>query len=106
VDFITPIQTGWYAFNWAAEKIAGGTFQAMTWSGAVCIVLSVVVLGAILARRWPWWAASLMAGALTCASVSQHTLLWYNPWGVFLLTVVAWAGAMAPVTTAGVGRNN
>lgn len=97
VDFVTPIQTGWFVLNWAAEKVGGDTFQAMTWSGAVSIVLTTAILGLMLARRWPGWAAALVAGSIACATVSQHTILWYNPWGVFLLAVVAWAGAVAPV---------
>ena len=99
--FVTPIQTSWYVWNWAAERLAGGNFQAMTWSGAASIVISILVLTLILARRWPWWAAVLVAGAISCASVSQHTLLWYNPWGVVLLATVAWAGAIAPVLRRG-----
>lgn len=97
VDFITPIQTGWYVLNGLAEKAGGGTFQAMTLSGAACTILSLVALLGMLSRRWPLPVAALVAGALVFATVSQHTLLWYNSWGVVLLAVVAWAGALAPV---------
>jgi hypothetical protein len=97
VDFITPAQAGWYGLNWLSEKAAGGTFQGMTAGGAASIVISFAVLMGMLARRWPLPAAALVAGTLVCATVSQHTLWWYNPWGVVLLTVVAWAGAVAPV---------
>ena len=97
VDFITPIQTGWYVFNWAAEKFGDGTFQAMTLSGAACIVLATLLLGRMLLVRWPGWAAAIVTSAIVNATVAQHTLLWYNPWGVILLAVVAWGGAVAPV---------
>lgn len=97
VDFVTPIQTGWYAFNWAAEKLGGGTFQAMTLSGAACIVLATLLLGRMLLARWPVWAAAIVTSAVVNATVAQHTLLWYNPWGVVLLAMVAWGGAIAPV---------
>ncbi|RXK55282.1 hypothetical protein ESB00_05125 [Oleiharenicola lentus] len=97
VDFITPAQAGWYFLNWASEKVGGGTFQAMTLGGAASILISYAVLLGMLARRWSLPAAAVMAGGLVCATVSQHTLWWYNPWGVICLTVVAWAGAVAPV---------
>lgn len=97
VDFITPIQTGWYVLNGLAEKAGDGTFQAMTLSGAACILISLAVLLWMLSRRWPLPVAALMVGSLVFASVSQHTLLWYNSWGVVLLAVVAWGGAIAPV---------
>lgn len=97
VDFISPAQAGWYFWSWAAEKTAGGTFQGMTTAGAASIVVSFAAFCWVLARRWPWPAAVLMAGALVCMTVSQHTLLWYNPWGVVWLVIAAWAGAVAPV---------
>lgn len=97
VDFITPIQTGWYFLNSLAERIAGGTFQAMTWSGAVSIVVSALVLMGILSRRWPVVASAIISAALVCGTVTQHTILWYNPWGVVLLAVVTWGCALAPV---------
>lgn len=97
VDFVSPTQAGWFVLNWAAEKIAGGTFQAMTMGGAASIVISFAVFCWILGRRWPWPAAALMAGALVATTVSQHTLLWYNPWGVVWLVAASWCTAMAPV---------
>lgn len=97
VDFVTPIQTGWYLLNGLAEKAGGGTFQAMTLSGAACTLISLAALLGMLSRRWPLPAAAVVAGALVCGSVSQHTLIWYNSWGVVLVAVVAWAGAVAPV---------
>ena len=97
VDFITPAQAGWYFLNWSAERLGGGTFQGMTLGGAAGILVALAVFTAVLARRWPLPAAMLVAGALVCSTVSQHTLLWYNPWGVVWLLVAAWAGAVAPV---------
>lgn len=97
VDFVIPIQTGWFLFNRAAEKIAGGTFQAMTWSAAVCTLLATFGLGGMLLRRWPTCPAIIVTAAIVCATVIQHTIFWYNPWGVVLLAVVAWGGAVAPV---------
>ncbi len=100
-DFVVPIQTGWFVFNWAAEKIAGGTFQAMTWSAAVCTALATFGLGGMLLRRWPVGPAVIVTAAIVYATVCQHTIFWYNPWGVVLLAIVAWAGAVAPVWRRG-----
>lgn len=97
VDFVTPAQAGWYFFNWLWGKVAGGTFQGMTVGGAVCILMSLALFLGILSRRWPLPASAVVTGALVCATVSQHTLWWYNPWGVVLLAAVAWCGAIAPV---------
>jgi hypothetical protein len=97
VDFITPIQTGWYYLNLLAEKAAGGTFQAMTWSGAASVLLSALMLMGVLSRRWPLGPSAVVAGSVICATVVQHTIFWYNPWGVVLMAVVTWAAAVAPV---------
>lgn len=97
VDFITPIQTGWYHLNGLAEKLGGGTYQGMTWAGAVSTMLAAAVLFWMLAWRWTPGVAAAVAGALVCATTAQHTILWYNPWGVVWLSVAAWAGAVAPV---------
>src|SRR6478609_5221083 len=97
VDFIVPIQTGWFLFNWAAEKVAGGTFQAMTWSAAASTMIATFVLGGMLLRRWPVGPAVIVAAAIVSATVCQHTIFWYNPWGVVLLAVASWGAAVAPV---------
>jgi hypothetical protein len=97
VDFISPIQTGWYVLNGLAEKAGGGTFQAMTLGGAACTLVSLAALMGLLARRWSLPLAAVVAGGLVAATASQHTLIWYNSWGVVLVAVAAWAGAMAPV---------
>lgn len=96
VDFVTPMQAGVFLFNAWAEKI-GGTFQGMTWGAAISGILALAALFGMLSRRWPLPAAALVAGGLVCATMTQHTLFWYNPWGVTLVTIVAWAGAVAPV---------
>jgi hypothetical protein len=97
VDFISPAQAGWFFLNRTAEQLGGGTYLGMTLGGAAAILVALAVFTGMLARRWPPPAAMLVAGALVCATVSQHTLLWYNPWGVVWLVVAAWAGAVAPV---------
>lgn len=97
VDFVTPMQAGVFLINAWAEKIGGGTFQGMTWGAAISGLLALAALFGVLARRWPLPVAALVAGGLVCATMTQHTLFWYNPWGVTLVTVVAWAGAVAPV---------
>lgn len=97
VDFVTPIQTGTFLFNGWAERAGGGTYQAMTLGAAGLIVLSVVGLAAMFARRWPAWVAGMAAGALTVMSASQHTIIWHNCLGALGLVVVAWATAVAPV---------
>ncbi len=97
VDFVTPMQAGVFLFNAWAEKIGGGTFQGMTWGAVISGILALAALFGMLSRRWPLPAAVLVVGGLVCATMTQHTLFWYNPWGVTLVTVVAWAGAVAPV---------
>ena len=97
VDFVTPMQAGVFLMNMGAEKIGGGTFQGMTWGAAISGLLVLAALFGMLACRWPLRAAAIVAGGLVCAIMTQHTLFWYNPWGVALVTVVAWAGAVAPV---------
>ena len=44
VDFISPIQAGWYWLNSWAEKMGDGTFQAMTLGGIGCTLISMAVL--------------------------------------------------------------
>ncbi len=97
VDFISPIQAGWYFLNSRVEKMGDGTFQAMTLGGIGCTLISMAVLLWILSRRWPVIVAAAVVSALVSASVGQHTIIWYNAWGVVLLAVAAWAGAIAPV---------
>lgn len=97
VDFVTPMQAGVFLMNMGAEKVGGGTFQGMTWGAAISGLVALAVLFGMLVRRWPLPAAALVSGGLVCAIMTQHTLFWYNPWGVALVTVVAWAGAVAPV---------
>lgn len=97
VDFITPIQTGWYFLNGLAEKIGGGTYQGMTLAGAACTLAALAGLFWMLTRRWSAGISAVVAGAVVCATAAQHTILWYNSWGVILLVVAAWAGAIAPV---------
>lgn len=97
VDFVTPMQAGVFLVNSWAEKIGGGSFQGMTWGAAISGIIALAALFGMLSRRWPLPAAALVAGGLVCATMTQHTLFWYNPWGVTLVIVVAWAGAVAPV---------
>ncbi len=101
VDFVTPIQTGTFLFNGWAERAGGGTYQAMTWGAAGLILLGVVGLGLMFARRWPAWVAVLAAAGLTIMSASQHTIVWHNAVGALGLVVVAWAAALAPVPRRG-----
>lgn len=100
-DFVTPIQAGTFLFNAWAERMGDGSYQAMTRGAAVLILLGVVGLGWMLARRWPTWIALLAAAALTTMSASQHTIIWHNAVGALCLVVVAWAAAVAPVWRRG-----
>jgi hypothetical protein len=97
VDFVTPIQSGTFWLNALPERLGGGTYQAMTLGAAALIILSLVTLAWLLARRLPWWAAIVLAGAVVIGSASQHTIIWYNSVGVLCLAVAAWGGAIAPV---------
>ena len=97
VDINTPLQSLSYLLNFYAERLFGGTYQAMTMGNGVFIVLSVVALFAMLLRRFSVAAAAVMTGTLIVGSLSQHTVIWYNGIGVMTLAAIGWAGAMAPV---------
>ncbi len=97
VDFLTPIQAGFLGMNWLAEKTGGGTYLGMTRAAAALIVLSGAGLTLMLSRRWPVWAAGLVALAVTVAGPAQHTILWHNALGLVALALVVWSAAIAPV---------
>jgi len=97
VDFTTPAQSASFLGNYWAEKIGGGTYQGMTRGAAALIIVMVGTLALVLARRWqPGWAIGLAVSVAVC-SASQHTIIFYNPIGVFALALVAWGFAIAPV---------
>jgi hypothetical protein len=97
VDFATPIQSGLFIGNLAAERAFGGTLLAMTWGAAVAIVAAATGLTLLFARRWPVWLSALVSTGVVVGSLSQHTILWHNALGVGYLAAVAWSGAVAPV---------
>lgn len=95
VDFVTPIQSGLFLLNWAAERLGGGTFQGMVRGGAVFVLALAAGLAWAYQRRWPALGALVVAGAVACGSAAQHTLIWHNTVGVACLALVAWQGALA-----------
>jgi hypothetical protein len=97
VDFTTPIQSGIFLLNGWAERLFGGTYQAMTVGGALLIVASFAALAGMLARRWPVWAAGVMAAAVVCGAPVQHTIVWHNSLGAICLAVAALSSALAPL---------
>jgi len=97
VDFGTPIQSGMFLFNFAAERIGGGTYVGMTWGAAVVAVAAIFGLGLMLARRWRPPLAMFVAGAVVIGTVSQHTIIFYNALGVLALALVTWSFALAPL---------
>ncbi len=97
VDFLTPIQTGTFLFNGWAEKLAGGTYQAMTWGAALLVVLSLPLLAGVLSRRWSVGPAVAVAGAVVCMTVAQHTIIWHNCVGAICLAVATCTAAVSPV---------
>ncbi len=96
-DFVTPIQTGVFLVNGAAETVFGSTYRGMTRGALVLTALSFLAMVAVLARGFGVGAAVLLGAALTWLTHAQHTIIWYNATGVLLLALVAWSGAMAPV---------
>ncbi|HWA26781.1 MAG TPA: hypothetical protein VG734_14075 [Lacunisphaera sp.] len=96
VDFATPIQAGFFGLSWLVEKAGGTTYLALARGAAGLIILMGGGFVALLARRWPGWAAAVVALAVTLASASQHTILWHNSLGVGCLALVAWTTAVAP----------
>lgn len=98
VDFTTPIQAGFLGLNWLIERAGGGTYAALTRGAALLIVAAGMLLPALLgARRWPWWAAVVVGGAIAISAPSQHTILWHNALGVVALAAAGWAVAAEPV---------
>jgi hypothetical protein len=97
VDFATSIQAGFLALNRGIELVGGGGYRALTWGGAGLIVLQLVVLSGLLARRWPAGVSWTLGVVLAVAGASQHTILWHNTLGVFCLALVAWSTACHPV---------
>lgn len=97
VDYTTPGQIGSFLLNYAAERLGGGTYLGMTRGAAGLIIVSVVLLSLMLARRWPPALAVLTAGAITISSASQHTIIFYNPLGVLAMALVLWSFATAPL---------
>lgn len=96
-DFATPIQAGFFALHWVAEKTLGGNFQALTRGAALGTGLAAALLVTLLARRFSPWLAALAGVAVLGGSMSQHTILWHNSLGVGALAAVAWSAALAPV---------
>lgn len=97
VDFTTPAQSATFALNHLAERLGGGTYVGMTWGAAALIVLVAVGLTLLLARRWPPLLAAVFVAAIVACSASQHTIIFYNPIGVFAMALVVWSFAVAPL---------
>ncbi len=97
VDFTTPAQSATFALNHLAERLGGGSYVGMTWGAAALIVLMAVVLTLVLARRWPAVLAAVFVAAIVVCSGSQHTIVFYNPIGVFAMALVVWSFAVAPL---------
>ncbi len=99
VDFGTAIQSVSLWVNAQAERMFGGTFQAMTAGNGVFIaalLLGVVgMLGA--SGRLAWRHVLALGAAIVIGAATQHTIVWYNAIGVGTLAMVAWSGALAPV---------
>lgn len=97
VDFLTPIQSATFLFNGWAERLGGGTYQAMTLGCAVLAVAATVLLHGLLVRVWSPGVALAVAGAVVAGTLVQHTIVWHNGLGVVSLAMVVWAGAAAPL---------
>jgi hypothetical protein len=97
VDFKSPMQAGFLGLNSLVERLGGGTYGGLTRGAAALIALSTVGLALLLARRWPAWAAVLVACAVTVSGASQHTIIVHNALGILYLAVATWSAACAPV---------
>lgn len=97
VDFATPAQSATFALNRLAEWAGGGSYVGLTRGAAALIVLVGVSLVLLLARRWPPMLAAVFGFAIVACSASQHTIIFYNPIGVFAMALVVWSFAVAPV---------
>lgn len=94
VDFVTPIQSGLFLFNWLAETWGGGSFLGMVRGGAVFTLVTLTGLWFVLTRRLAAGPALLIAIAVTAGSAAQHTIIWHNTVGVFCLALAAWGAAI------------
>lgn len=97
VDFATPAQSAALLLNHVVERLGGGTYIGMTWGAAALIAVAAVGLLLLLGRRWPWPLAAVLTAAIVACSASQHTILFYNPIGVFAMALVVWSFAIAPL---------
>jgi hypothetical protein len=97
VDFSTPLQSGSYWLNAAAEWLWGPTFQSLTLANGVFIVVAWLGLVWLLRQVVTAKSAMLLATTLVAGSASQHTIIWYNAIGVIAIAVVAIGVAKAPV---------
>ncbi|WP_415910056.1 hypothetical protein [Oleiharenicola sp. Vm1] len=97
VDFTTPAQSATFALNHLAERWGGGSYVGMTWGAAGLIGLVAVTLTLLLARRWPPVLSCVFVAAIVACSASQHTIIFYNPVGVFAMALVVWSFAVAPL---------
>lgn len=95
-DFGTPIQAGFFAMNFLAEKAGGDTYAALTRGAVFGTFLAAIGLLALLTRRAALPLAAAAVLAVLLGTLSQHTILWHNSVGAVALAVVAWSAALAP----------
>ena len=96
-DIVSPIQSAIFLLNGAAERIGGGTFQALTLGGAALTAFATAALVLILSRRWSIAGAIGVAAGIVFGSVVQHTIIWHNTVGVLCLAFAVWGAALAPI---------
>lgn len=97
VDFGTPLQSASLWFNWAAERLFGGTYLAMTWGNILLMTLGFVTLHYLIRRRFSRGLSLLLPWVIIVASAGQHTIIWYNAVGTIALAVATWAAATRPI---------
>jgi MFS family permease len=96
VDFVTPIQAGFFYINRIFETLGGGSYIAMTY-GALALIVTAGVGLTLMARRWlPWWAAIPVGWSIVVCTATQHTIVWYNALGTLCLAGALWSVAAAP----------
>lgn len=95
-DMRSPMQSAIYLLNSGVEAVLGGTFLRLTWGGLLLSWAGTMLVWAMARRALRPVLAVLLAGAVGCAGLAQHTVIFYNPLGVLSLALVLLGLAIEP----------
>ncbi|HEX4228705.1 MAG TPA: hypothetical protein VHZ07_08545 [Bryobacteraceae bacterium] len=88
-DFFTPQQTLTYLLSYGSEILFGHRYLSLAYANLI-LTGALFVAVVLLARRAVGYLRAVFIGfSLCCACTLIHGILWYNPLGIFLLTLVS-----------------